>query len=537
MTTIRDITKGLALLRQPGRDDLPINALRFDSRQVQKGDVFFAVRGTRIDGHRFIGQAIENGARVIVREEPFPEDDAIPGVAESPVEYDARPIQHPGQHLGTLASGASDEDVFYLVVPDVNEALGIAAANYYGAPSRALKLIGVTGTNGKTTVATLLHRLFRKLGYKAGLLSTIENRINDQILPATHTTPDALAINRLLREMADAGCQYGFMEVSSHALAQRRTAGLTFAGAIFTNLSQDHLDYHRTLDNYREAKKTLFDTLPDEAFALVNADDASGGLMLAHCRAHAYRYGLERPADFSCRIARHRFDGMELEIDGERLTTSRLGRFNAYNLLAVYAGAVLLGQPREQVRVALEDRDGALGRIPGRFEAVRSEQGVTAIIDYAHTPDALENVLRAIRHIRDANQQIITVVGAGGDRDRTKRPHMARIAAHWSDRLILTSDNPRSEEPAAIVRDMQQGIDKENEPKVTVILDRRQAIETALEMAEGRTQKQSAEGDIVLIAGKGHETYQETKGVRRHFDDREVVMTWMDGKGEDSGPG
>nr|VFK20552.1 MAG: UDP-N-acetylmuramoylalanyl-D-glutamate--2,6-diaminopimelate ligase [Candidatus Kentron sp. LPFa] len=478
MLKLNEILNGIEFLCQQGNDALPVDGIRFDSRAIRENDVFFAVKGAQVDGHRFIGRAVERGARAIVCRH-IPAD--VPN------------------------------NITVIIVKNVNAALGIAASNFYGTPSRHLKLVGVTGTNGKTTIATSLFRLFRKLGFGAGLLSTIQNQINDKVIATTHTTPDAARINRLMRQMVQEGCEYCFMEVSSHALTQHRVAGLEFTGGIFSNLSQDHLDYHATLDQYLKAKKSFFDHLPRDAFALVNTDDPNAKRMLEDCAARGFHFSMEKPADFTCHVLESHFGGMRLRMDSAEVQTSFIGEFNACNLLAVYASAVLLGQPKDRVLRFI----GGLGDVAGRFESVRSVQGVTAIIDYAHTPDALRNVLETIEHIRNGKGQVITVVGAGGDRDRTKRPAMARIAAQLSDRVILTSDNPRSEDPNRILDDMRQGIAEKNEGKVMRIPDRKQAIKTALQLA--------GQGDIVLVAGKGHETYQEVKGIRNHFDDKEVV--------------
>ncbi len=467
------------ILAQEGGDDLTVDGIQFDSRRVANNDLFVAVRGTRVDGHRFITRAIEKGAVAVICER-------IPT--------------------------ATPADVTFIRVKSSDAALGIAASNYYARPSGRLKLLGVTGTNGKTTTATSLFRLFQKLGYRAGLLSTVQNQIDDKVVEATHTTPDAVQINRLIREMVDAGCEYCFMEVSSHSLTQYRTSGLDFSGGVFTNISQDHLDYHETFEQYVQAKKSFFDRLPARAFALANADDPQSSTMLKDCPARILTFGINNPSDFNCRVLESRFDGMLLNMDGSRINTGFIGEFNASNLLAVYAAALSLGQPRDRVLLSI----GELENVAGRFEYVRSRQGVTAIIDYAHTPDALENVLKTINGIRSGRAQVITVVGAGGDRDKTKRPLMARIAAQMSDRVVLTSDNPRSEEPARILADMHKGIAAQDGEKVVQLLDRKQAIETALGFA--------GPGDIVLVAGKGHENYQEIKGVRHDFDDKEIVM-------------
>lgn len=479
MTWLRDILKNIEILARDGSDELAIDGVQFDSRRVAKNDLFLAIRGTQVDGHRFIKQAIEKGASAVICER-FP--------AVIPV------------------------NTTVVKVRSSDAALGIAASNFYGTPSRHLKLLGVTGTNGKTTTATSLFRLFQSLGYKAGLLSTVQNQINHKVVAATHTTPDAIQINGLIREMVDQGCEYCFMEVSSHSLTQYRTSGLNFAGGIFSNLSQDHLDYHETFEQYIEAKKSFFDHLPKSAFALVNADDPYGTTMLRDCRSRQFTYGINTPSDFNCRVLESRFDGMLLNMDGSELPTGFIGKFNASNLLAVYATAILFGQPKDQVLSSL----GSLRNVAGRFEYVRSKQGITAIIDYAHTPDALKNVLETINEIRSGRERVITVVGAGGDRDKTKRPLMGQIVARLSDTVILTSDNPRSEQPARILADMHKGVAPQDRKKVTQILDRKQGIRTALMLAE--------HGDIVLVAGKGHENYQEIKGVRNHFDDKEVIM-------------
>jgi len=484
MPKLHQILKNIAIIHRQESDDISINNIRFDSRRVEKGDLFFALQGVKVDGRGFINQAIERGARAIVCQDPLPSMTDIP------------------------------RDITLLTVRDPNVALGIAASNFYGSPSQTLKLLGVTGTNGKTTIATSLFWLFKKLGYKVGLLSTVQNQIDDEVIPSTHTTPDALRINQLMQRMVDAGCEYCFMEVSSHALAQHRTAGLRFVGGIFSNITQDHLDYHETFDRYRNVKKSFFDTLPVDAFALANADDPNAGFMLGDCPARKFYYGTKTSFDFHVRILETRFSGMRLEIDSVGIHTGLTGQFNAANLLGVYGGAILLGQPESQILAVI----GELGSVPGRFESIPTNRGSTAIIDYAHTPDALENVIKAINRIRDRDQRLITVVGAGGDRDKTKRPLMGRIVAKLSDKVILTSDNPRSEDPARILQDMQQGIATKHQHKVTQILDRRQAIETALSLA--------GQGDIVLVAGKGHEIYQETNGVKTPFDDKEVVLAF-----------
>ena len=479
MTRLNDILENIEIIAQHGSEDRSINDIQFDSRRVAENDLFVAVRGTQVDGHRFLTQAIDKGASAIICERlPTP----VP------------------------------TDVAFIKVKSSDAALGIAASNFYDNPSRQLCLVGVTGTNGKTTTATSLFRLFRNLGYKAGLLSTVRNQINEEIVEATHTTPDAVQSNRLMRQMVDAGCEYCFMEVSSHSLSQYRTSGLQFAGGIFSNLSQDHLDYHESFDEYLRAKKLFFDQLPRSAFALVNADDAYAKRMLDDCISRKFRFGINTQADFNCQILASRFDGMRLNMDGRKVHTRLIGEFNASNLLSVYGAAILLGQDQERVLSSIS----TLGNVAGRFEYVRSGQGTTAIIDYAHTPDALKNVLETINQIRSGQERLITVVGAGGDRDKTKRPLMAQIAARLSDQVILTSDNPRSEDPARIIDDMRNGVATRDAAKVRSITDRKQGIKAALQLAD--------QSDIVLIAGKGHETYQEIKGVRIHFDDKEVVL-------------
>lgn len=455
-----------------------ISGICFDSRKVSEGCVFVATRGTVTDGHAFISMAIDQGAAAVVCEE-FPSN--------------------------------SKAGVVFVQVDDSSEALGEICSNYYGRPSEKLTLVGVTGTNGKTTTATLLYHMFRKLGYKSGLISTVIYFVDDKEVAATHTTPDALQLNALMASMVEAGCEYCFMEVSSHAVVQHRIAGLTFRGGIFTNITHDHLDFHKTFDEYIKAKKLFFDGLPKGSFALVNADDRNGRVMLQNTRAERFTYALKSMSDFHAKIVESHFDGTLLQIDGKEVWTHFIGEFNAYNLLGVYGTAVLLKQDPERILEILS----TLISVSGRFEYLRSKDGITAIVDYAHTPDALENVLKTIHQIRTGDHQIITVVGAGGDRDKTKRPVMARVAATLSDRLILTSDNPRSEEPAAILNDMAQGLDGNTLKKTLTITDRREAIRTAIALAK--------KGDIVLVAGKGHENYQEIKGIKHHFDDKEVI--------------
>ena len=471
---LKDIIKGIDC-KVNGDVELEVKNLQFDSRKVAEGTIFVAQPGTKVDGHTFIDKAVKQGAVAVVCQ--------------------------------CIPEGVSQEAT-YIVVPDSSEALGLMAANFYGHPSRQLKLVGITGTNGKTTTVTLLHRMFRLLGHHVGLVSTIVNKVDEEELPTGHTTPDALELNQLLRKMVDAGCDYCFMEVSSHAVVQKRIAGVVFAGGIFSNITHDHLDFHKTMANYIAAKKGFFDALAKEAWALTNIDDRNGKVMVQNTKAKVYTYGLQQKGDFHCRVIEEGFEGMHLSINGRELWCRLVGRFNAYNLLAIYGAAVLSGaEPEEALRLL-----STLEPAPGRFQYV-SGRGVTAIIDYAHTPDALQNVIDTIDAIRRPTQQLITVVGCGGDRDKTKRPEMAQIGANGSDKLVLTSDNPRTEKPESILDDMEAGLSAEQLCHTVRITDRRQAIRTACMMAR--------EGDIILIAGKGHETYQEVNGVRSHFDDVE----------------
>lgn len=457
--------------------DVEISNITFDSRKVSKGSLFVAQVGVHVDGHKYIDTAIQQGAVAILCQ--------------------------------TLPTNLLP-DVTYISVENSDKALGIIADNYYNHPSSKLKLVGITGTNGKTTTVTLLHRMFRMKGYHTGLLSTIVNKIDETEIPATHTTPDALELNELLSKMVEAGCQYCFMEVSSHSVVQQRIAGLTFAGGIFSNITHDHLDFHKTMANYVAAKKGFFDQLPKDAFALTNCDDRNGMVMVQNTVAKTYTYSLQRMADFKCKVIEDSFQGLQLEINGKEVYTQLVGRFNGYNLTAIYGAAVLCGIDPDEALLLLSKLQAA----EGRFEYVTGK-GITAIIDYAHTPDALDNVIDTINEIRKPTQMLITVVGCGGDRDKTKRPEMAQIAAHKSDRLILTSDNPRTEDPNDILDDMEAGLYNEEKCNTVRITDRRQAIRTAVMMAK--------EKDIILIAGKGHEKYQEINGVRHHFDDREEV--------------
>ena len=475
---LQDLLKGVGSKAVCGTLDKEIRAVHFDSRKIESGDLFIAQRGVNADGHLYISKVVAQGAVAVVCE-------------ELPAE--------------------KKEQVCYIVVDDSSEALGLIACNYYGNPSRQMKVVGVTGTNGKTTTATLLYELVRFMGKKAGLLSTVCNYIDEEKIVATHTTPDALAINEYMRQMADAGCEYCFMEVSSHSIHQKRIAGLDFDGAIFSNITHDHLDYHKTFKAYIEAKKAFFDNLSKHAFALTNLDDKNGMVMLQNTVASKYTYSCRGVADFNCKVIEKHLDGMLLQLDGNEVWTKFTGDFNAYNLLAVYSSACLLGLEKEEVLRCVS----LLIPVSGRFETMMSPTGIMAVVDYAHTPDAIENVLSTIKGLKGKNNIVITVVGAGGDRDKTKRPEMADAACRYSDRVILTSDNPRSEDPVTIIADMQAGVKDEYRKNVLAITDRREAIRTALMLA--------SKGDIVLVAGKGHENYQEVKGVKHHFDDKEVV--------------
>lgn len=453
--------------------------LTFDSRRVGEGSLYFAIRGTRTDGHAFIEEVIQTGAMGIVCEQ-------LPD------------LLHDG--------------VVYIKVNHTQEAMAHMASVFYGHPSRALQLVAITGTNGKTTVATLLHNLFRNMGHAAGLLSTVENKINDDVIPATHTTPDSIRINELLEEMVNRGCTHCFMEASSHAIEQHRTTGLHFAGTVFNNITHDHLDYHLTFDNYIRAKKLLFDRQNADSFALTNKDDRNGMVMLQNTKATRYTYALQNMADFKARIIESDFNGMLINMDGEEAWFRLVGHFNAYNLLAVYSTAFLLGKPKHDIITALSLLEGARGR----FESVRSPGGITGIVDYAHTPDALKNVLQTINDIRTRNEEVITVVGCGGNRDAAKRPVMADIATEFSTRVIFTSDNPRDENPETILDEMMQGVKPLHFKKTLRISDRSEAIKAAVNMA--------GKGDIILLAGKGHETYQEIAGVKHPFDDKAILI-------------
>lgn len=478
MVKLQNILPYKLITKTIGNTDVDIAELALDSRKVKPGCCFFAIRGTQSDGHSYIPQAIEMGANAVVCE-------SIP--ANCP------------------------EGVTFVQVGDSSVALGYMASEFYGNPSRKLKLVGITGTNGKTTTVTLLYRLTKRMGHKAGLLSTVVNYIDDAEVASTHTTPDPIQLNALLKQMVEVGCEYCFMEVSSHSVVQNRIAGLRFTGGIFSNITHDHLDYHKTFAEYLRAKKFFFDGLPNSAFALTNIDDRNGMVMVQNTKAKVHTYSLRSMADFRCKVIESHFDGMMLNIDGVEVWTRLLGRFNAYNLLAIYATLVLLGFDKNDVLTGISDATP----VSGRFEYVRSGHGVTAVVDYAHTPDALENVIKTINEIKNDNQRLITVVGAGGNRDKTKRPVMARVAAELSDIVILTSDNPRFEEPDDIINDMKAGVDGVLAKKVVSIVDRREAIRTACMLA--------LKGDIILVAGKGHENYQEIKGVKHHFDDKEVL--------------
>ena len=461
-----------------GSDEIEINGIEIDSRKIKDGNAFIAIRGTQADGHDYISKAIELGAKAIICEK-LPEK--------------------------------TIESITYAVFSDTEDAVGKIATTFYGNPTEKLDLVGVTGTNGKTTIATLLYNLFRAFGYKAGLISTVCNYIDGEAIPTEHTTPDPITLNQLLGRMADEGCKYAFMEVSSHSVAQKRIGGLKFAGGIFTNLTRDHLDYHKTVENYLKAKKAFFDGLPKTAFALTNADDKNGMVMVQNTKAKVATYSLRTMADFKGKVLEDGFEGMLLDINNTEVNVQFIGRFNAYNLLAVYGAANLLGKKPEDILLQLS----TLRPVSGRFDSLRSPEGYTAIVDYAHTPDALTNVLDAIHDVLKGRGKVITVVGAGGNRDKGKRPIMAKESVRQSDKVIITSDNPRFEEPQDIINDMLAGLNKDEMKKVVAITDRKEAIRTACMMA--------SQGDVILIAGKGHENYQDIKGVKYHFDDKEIV--------------
>ncbi|MBF1556714.1 UDP-N-acetylmuramoyl-L-alanyl-D-glutamate--2,6-diaminopimelate ligase [Segatella salivae] len=475
---LNEVLKNIIPIKIVGNDNVEITGVNIDSRRIKAGHLFVAIRGTQVDGHQFIDKAIELGADAVLCEE--------------------------------LPEKLSDH-VTYVQVESTEDAVGKVATLFYGNPSHKLKLVGVTGTNGKTTIATLLYNMFRKFGYKVGLLSTVCNYIDDVEVPADHTTPDPIELNELLAKMVEAGCEYAFMECSSHAIHQKRIGGLKFAGGLFTNLTRDHLDYHKTFENYRNAKKAFFDGLPKDAFAITNADDKNGMIMVQNTKATVKTYSIRSMADFRARILECHFEGMYLEIDGREVGVQFIGKFNVSNLLAVYGAAIMLGKKPEDILLVLS----TLHSVSGRLEPIHSPEGFTAIVDYAHTPDALANVLNAIHEVLDGKGHVITVCGAGGNRDKGKRPLMAQEAVRQSDKVIITSDNPRFEDPQEIINEMLAGLNEQQMRKVISIVDRKEAIRTACMMAQ--------KGDVVLVAGKGHENYQEIKGVKHHFDDKEVL--------------
>lgn len=474
---LKDILYGVGLETIVGSNDLTIASLTLDSRQAKNGSLFFAVAGTRFDGHDFINQVIAQGCKAIIAE---------------------RLVDVPS-------------DVTLVVTNNSHKAAGIVANNFYDEPSKQLKLVGVTGTNGKTTTTTLLFNLFSKLGYKCGLISTVVNKIGDTDIPSTHTTPDPIALNKLLAEMVEQQCEFCFMEVSSHAIHQHRIAGLEFAGGVFTNITHDHLDYHKTFKEYLDVKKSFFDQLPSTAFALTNVDDKNGRIMVQNTNAKIATFAMKSPADFKVKVLENQFSGLVLNINGKEVWSRLIGDFNAYNLLTAFAVSSLLGEDEDEILRILS----SLESVEGRFQYFISDGGVVAIIDYAHTPDALENVLKTIANVRTKNETLITVVGCGGDRDKTKRPEMAKIACELSDKVIFTSDNPRSEDPNQIIEEMNAGVPGQHFKKTISVVDRKQAIKTAISMA--------IKGDIILIAGKGHEKYQEINGVKHDFDDRQIA--------------
>jgi UDP-N-acetylmuramoyl-L-alanyl-D-glutamate--2,6-diaminopimelate ligase len=476
MKSLKDILVSVSYELISGSLENSVQEIHFDSRKAKANSIFFAIKGTSSDGHNYISQVFENGCEIIVCEETFEND-----------------------------------KITQIKVKDSSEALGLMASNFYDNPSQNLTLVGITGTNGKTTCSTLLHQLFMNLGYQVGLLSTVVNKIGNVDVKSTHTTPDPVELNRLLSEMLLAGCSYCFMEVSSHAIVQNRIAGLKFKGGVFTNITHDHLDYHGTFQEYIKAKKCFFDVLDKDAFALTNIDDKNGMVMLQNTKAAKYSYALKTPSDFKAKVIENQFSGLVLTINGTELWTRLIGDFNAYNLLAIYGVALLLEQDKLEVLTVISK----LESVAGRFEYFQSKSGIIAIVDYAHTPDALENVLKTVSNIRTKNETVYTVVGCGGDRDKTKRPKMAAIACELSDKVIITSDNPRSEDPTVIIDEMLAGVEGQHFKKTLSIQDREQAIKTAVSMAE--------KNDIILIAGKGHETYQEIKGVKHDFDDLKIV--------------
>jgi|ERR1019366_8576996 UDP-N-acetylmuramoyl-L-alanyl-D-glutamate--2,6-diaminopimelate ligase len=479
MKLLKDILYKVRIVEVIGSTNVAITAISFDSRKIEKDSLFVATKGTQSDGHKYIEETISKGAIAVLCEE-------LPKKI--------------------------NEKITYIKVSDTTAALGIVASNFYDNPSESLLLVGVTGTNGKTTIVTLLFNLFKKLGYKAGLISTVKNQINNELFPSTHTTPDSIQLNELLHQMVEKGCTHCFMEVSSHAVVQNRIAGIHFSGGVFTNITHDHLDYHKTFDEYIKAKKGFFDMLGSDAFALTNKDDANAEVMLQNTKAVKKTYSLRSMADFRCKVVENQFSGLHLNIDNNEVWSKLIGNFNAYNLLAVYATAVLLKEDKTNVLTTLS----SLSSVEGRFQYIRTDNGIIGIVDYAHTPDALTNVLKTINDIRTGNEQVITVVGCGGDRDAAKRPMMAKIACDLSNRVILTSDNPRSEDPDLIIKQMQKGVDAVNRKKTLSISDRSEAIKTACSIANP--------GDIILVAGKGHEKYQEIKGVKHSFDDMLVLQ-------------
>ena len=478
MKSLKDILYSVSIKKVLGSTDVEVDDICFDSRKAKPGFAFIAVRGTVVDGHKFIAQCVSNGVVAVICE-------------ELPAE---------------IVTG-----VTYVEVENSAKSLGIIAANFYDRPSEKLKLVGITGTNGKTTIATLLFQLFRELGYKVGLLSTVQNHINDQIIPSTHTTPDPISLNILLNEMVHSGCDFCFMEVSSHAVAQYRIEGLQFAGGVFSNLTHDHLDFHLTFDAYLKAKKGFFDGLDRNAFVLTNVDDKNGKVMMQNTKAHQKTYGIKNNADFKSKVIENHFSGLLLDIDNKEVWFKMVGSFNAYNLLAVYAIASLLEQDREKVLTVLS----SLGGAEGRFDHFISPAGVIGIVDYAHTPDAVQNVLSTVQDIRKGTEQVITIIGCGGDRDKAKRPVMAQVACDWSDKVILTSDNPRTEAAVDIIQEMEAGVSPTNKKKTISITDRKEAIRTACHLAKP--------GDIIVLAGKGHEKYQEINGVKFPFDDKQIL--------------
>ncbi len=475
---LKDLLKNIKPIDVVGDVEVEITGVNIDSRQIEPGHLFVAMKGTQVDGHKFISKAIALGAKAILCED-MPDD--------------------------------RTEGITYIKVESTEDSVGKVATIFYGDPSSKLKLVGVTGTNGKTTIATLLYNMFRKFGYKCGLLSTVCNYIDGEAIPADHTTPDPIELNKLLGKMVEKGCEYAFMECSSHAIAQKRIGGLKFVGGIFTNLTRDHLDYHKTFENYRNAKKAFFDGLPKNAFAITNADDKNGMVMVQNTKATVKTYSTRTIADFKARLLECHFEGMYLDINGKEVGVQFIGKFNVSNLLAVYGTAVMLGKKPEDILLVLS----TLKSVSGRLEPISSPNGFTAIVDYAHTPDALENVLNAIHEVLNGNGNVITVCGAGGNRDKGKRPLMAQEAVKQSDKVIITSDNPRFEEPQDIINDMLAGLNAQQMKKVISIVDRKEAIRTACMLAQ--------KGDVILVAGKGHEDYQEIKGVKHHFDDKEIL--------------